>query len=125
MGGGATVADVMSLLEAAISAGNHREAALLAKEVSKMKISQKLNSQESGAPVKASGSQAAQPTPKGSQQNLPATNSAPQASGDKKQAVFGRHNSSVLYPEDMISNEKLFLTFQAPVRRVQERREEP
>ena len=108
MGGGATVADVMSLLEAAISAGNHREAALLAKEVSKMKISQKLNSQESGAPVKASGSQAAQLTPKGSQQNLPATLSAPQASGDKRQAVSGSHTSPVLTQKDIILNEKLF-----------------
>ena len=78
--------DHLNLLEAAISAGNHREAALLAKEVSKMKISQKLNSQESSAPAKGSGSQSAQLTPKGSQQNLPSTSSVPQ---DKKQADSG------------------------------------
>ena len=44
--GGASVGDVMAMLEAAITAGNHREAAVLAKEVSKMKISQKLSQQE-------------------------------------------------------------------------------
>ena len=40
------VGDIMSRLENAIASGNHKEAALLAKEVSKLQISTKLAQKE-------------------------------------------------------------------------------
>ena len=45
--GSGDVGDIMTRLEAAIATGNHKQAAILAKEVSKMKISKKLSQQES------------------------------------------------------------------------------
>ena len=41
------VTDIMTRLEQAIASGNHKEAALLAKEVSKLQISTKLSQKES------------------------------------------------------------------------------
>ena len=41
------VSDIMTRLEQAIASGNHKEAALLAKEVSKLQISTKLSQKES------------------------------------------------------------------------------
>ena len=41
------VGDIMTRLEQAIASGNHKEAALLAKEVSKLQISTKLSQKES------------------------------------------------------------------------------
>lgn len=38
--------DIMGRLEAAIASGNHKEAAMLAKEVSKLQISNKLSLKE-------------------------------------------------------------------------------
>ena len=50
------VGDIMTRLENAIASGNHKEAALLAKEVSKLQISTKLAQKELSKNPKANSS---------------------------------------------------------------------